>query len=108
LILRAHGGQLIHLFADHKEAELEPIAAGLKQTMGWTPGGKAFSVNSAFFQPPWAHPERLFHAREKHGELRSKPIRVPMGKAPTTHKGKRARFLGTRGTLSVSLQPLFQ
>jgi len=36
LVLRAHGGQLIHLFADHKEAELEPIAAGLKQTMGWT------------------------------------------------------------------------
>jgi hypothetical protein len=26
---------LIHLFADHKEAELEPIAAGLKETMGW-------------------------------------------------------------------------
>jgi len=35
LLLRAHGGQLIHLFADHSEAELEHIAGALKETMGW-------------------------------------------------------------------------
>jgi hypothetical protein len=33
LLLRAHGGRLIHLFADHGEAELESIAAALKDTI---------------------------------------------------------------------------
>jgi len=52
LLLRAHGGQLIHLFADHKEAELETIAAGLKETMGWTTGGTGLFGNPALAQPP--------------------------------------------------------
>jgi hypothetical protein len=52
LLLRSHGGQLIHLFADHKEEELERIAAALKEKMGWPTGAMAGLINPPFVQPP--------------------------------------------------------